>query len=377
MTVFADKLNRLPATLALAPDGPAVLLAEVLRESRGRTAVAVGLGSSAVTAEYFARCRSTLGLGRTLIQTPMELVLGDDLAGDEVWLFSGAADSPDISAAFRAALGSTFGPVRLVTVRPDSPRAIEVAAHPRGKVITVPVADLKDGFLATHSTMAIIAALLLASDLLTEQPRGSTLAVSLSEGAARTMSDAGDSVSTFRSGDALLILHDPQVKAAAVLVETSLWQTGIAPVQRVDFRNFAHACHVWTTRHPSSMLVLALTAAESVRVWEPISNVLPADVRKGTLHFGSAGRFQLARGILAGLGIVRALGERTGIDPGRPERGGLALTIYENGELEVLAHALTPAVRRKRRALLVDDPDDVSGPPADAHSSTAIETLSS
>ena len=375
MTIFADKLNRLATTLALAPHGPAVLLAEFLRESRGRTAVAVGLGSSAVTAEYFARCRSTLGLGRTLIQTPMELVLGDDLVGDEVWLFSGGVDSPDISAAFRAALGSTVGPIRLVTVRPDSPRAVEVAAHPRGKVITVPVADLEDSFLTTHSTMAMIAALLLASDLLTEQPRGATLAVSLSEAAARTMSDAGDSVSAFRSGDPLLILHDPQVKAAAVLVETSLWQTGIAPVQRVDFRSFAHTCHGWTTRHPSSMLVLALTAAESLRVWEPISNVLPADVRKCTLHLGSAGKFQLARGILAGLGIVRALSERTGIDPGRPERGDLSLAIYENGELEVLAHVLTSAIRRKRRSLLVDDRDDVSGPPAGAHSGTAVETV--
>jgi hypothetical protein len=74
MTVFGDKLAGLGATLIRASGGPIDALAKALRDSRGRTVIAVGSGGSAVAAEFLLRCRSTLGLGRSIVQTPMELV---------------------------------------------------------------------------------------------------------------------------------------------------------------------------------------------------------------------------------------------------------------------------------------------------------------
>ena len=162
-------------------------------------------------------------------------------------------------------------------------------------------------------------------------------------------------VADFRNGDTVVLLHDPQVRAVATLIETSLWETGIAPVQKVDFRNFAHGRHVWAARHPNTMLVLALTAAETRKTWASIAAALPPEIRRASHDLGDAGRGRVAAGIVAGLAMVRALGEVAGIDPGRPGRGDFATPIYDDASLLRLAEALTPAVRHKRRAVLAHD----------------------
>ena len=141
MTIFAEKLGALATTIELALDGPLVSLAEALQAGVGRTVVAVGSGGSVVAAEYLARCRTTLGLGTTIVRTPMELVLGDAVAADETWLLSAGADNPDIAAAFHVAVDASAGPIRMVTTRTTGAVAVEVGRHPRGSTFVLPVAD--------------------------------------------------------------------------------------------------------------------------------------------------------------------------------------------------------------------------------------------
>jgi hypothetical protein len=355
MTVFAEKLGALAATIELALDGPLALLAEALKVGIGRTVVAVGSGGSAVAAEYLARCRATLGLGATIVRTPMDLVLGDAVAADETWLLSAGAENPDIAAAFRAAVDAGAGPIRMLTSRATGAVAVEVGRHPRGSTFVLPVADPKDGFLATHSLVATIAALLMAADLCAEQPAPDAVLGRFVEDCGAALDNDGRIVSDFRKGDTVVLLHDPQVRAVATLIETSLWETGIAPVQKVDFRNFAHGRHVWAARHPETMLVLALTTAETGKTWDAIAAALPPQVRRASYDIGHAGRGKVAAGVVAGLAMVRALGDSAGIDPGRPGIGEFARPIYEDASLLGLAEALTPPVRHKRRAMLAHD----------------------
>ncbi len=363
MTIFAEKLLRLVETISLVANRQGTDVSQALRSSRGRTAVAVGSGGSIVAAEYFARCRSTLGLGVTMVMTPMELVLSmEDWSGCEIWLFSAGADNPDIAAAFRTAKRSRASSIHLMTVRESGATALMAAAHARSQVYVLPVADPKDGFLATHSMTAMVTALLLASDSLCERPSGAALVnafVEASEGALMNGLDGpARTVAAFVPGDTLLVVHDPQVRTIAVLIETSLWETGIAPVQRTDFRNFAHGRHVWAAKHPSTMFALALTSNESLRIWRPIESALPANVRRGFHDLDNAGRLRNAIGVIEGLELVRALGEKVGIDPGRPGRGTFAEVIYDDASLEEVSQEFTPAVRQKLAAHLMHDPLD-------------------
>lgn len=358
MTIFADKLATLPSTVRLAVTGPAEAIATAVQEGTGRPAVAIGSGGSAIMAEFFARCRSTLGLGLTVVQTPMEFVLAQDNWADfDVWLFSAGADNPDVAAAFTAGLGSAAATIRLLTVNEQGSTALAAGRHDRAQVFVAPVAERKDGFLATHSLVAMVSCMLAASDLLAKRfPVAETLERYALE-VERIVAGTEATVPDFHAGDTIVVLHDPQCRTFATLIETSLWETGIAPVQRADFRNFAHGRHVWAARHPDSMFILAVMTAVSRGIWSQIRNALPQDIRQSELDFGQAGRFKSAASVIEGLMTVHFLGQATGTDPGKPGRGEFAKAIYDDSGLADLARRLGPAIRHKLDAVqLHDDP---------------------
>lgn len=360
MSVFAEKLRSLPGTIRLASDVDWSPLADRLRSGKGRRTIAVGSGGSVVAAAFIARCRATLGLGTTTVVTPMELVLGDlDVRGADIWLSSAGAANPDVEAAYRHCLAQGADRLTLLTTRADGQTALSVASRAEGMVVTLPVSDRKDGFLATHSLMTTATALLLAADDLSDRPDKGGVLDALADGSSIALADGSDAraaVTGFRPGDTLLLLHDPQAATLAILLETSLWETGIAPVQRVDFRNFAHGRHVWLARHPARTFVLAVTTRESRGIWEGISTPLPSDVRRGVMDLGNAGRLSTAISVAAGLAMVDELGRRAGVDPGKPGRGDFAPAIYEHGGLIELVDELTPDVTHKRAANLRADP---------------------
>lgn len=370
MTVFSEKLARLSETMALVAARGVVDLSAALEGGRNRLTLAIGSGGSAVAVEYLALCRSTLALGQTVTMSPMQFVLSMDPCTDcDIWLFSAGADNPDIAAAFQVAAAAKASKIWLVTVNGGGNTALAVEAHARGQVVSLPVADRKDGFLATHSMISAITALFLAGDRLTDS-QGAGREAAFMTRAAEALDDYGVgslAATGFTPGDTLIVLHDPRLAAVAVLIETCLWETGIAPVQRTDFRNFAHGRHVWAARHPDSLLILALTSEDSLDTWSGIVDNLPTAIRTRQILLGDAGRLQNALGIFHGLALVRALGERADIDPGRPGRGPFAEAIYGDCALEDLARNLTPAVRQKSAARRLLDPDE---PPARSVSHT-------
>lgn len=359
MTIFAEKLATLVDTVRAGGSGPIDAVSKALRNGAGRRAVAIGSGGSAIMAEYFARCRSTLGLGVTTVQTPMEAVLSQsDLDGADVWIFSAGADNPDTAAALAAAMGSSAASVTLMTVNADGTSARSAAASPRATVIVVPVTERKDGFLATHSLVAMGTATLAATAAVAGGPGHGLVVDRLAAEFKRIAEDSASSALDFRPGDTVVVLYDPQCRTLATLIETSLWETAIAPVQRADFRNFAHGRHVWAARHPDSMFVIALTTATSREIWSAIRAALPSTIRFLETDLGHAGRFRTASSIAEGLAIVRDLGDIADIDPGRPGRGEFAGAIYGDTGLADLARRLGPAVLHKLEAVqLHDDPD--------------------
>lgn len=350
MTVFADKLSTLVETVRLASNGPLGALAEALRANAGRPAIAIGSGGSAIMAEFFARCRTTLGHGPTIVKTPMEFVVaGDDTSGWDVWIFSAGADNPDADAALTVGLASAASSVTLLTVNRDGAVATLAAREERCRVIVAPMAERKDGFLATHSLVAMSSCMLAAADMVLTRSNSTKVVDRLVDEVERIA--AVPRSIDLRPGDTVVVLYDPQCRTIATLIETSLWETAIAPVQCADFRNFAHGRHVWAARHPDSMLVIAVTAATSRNIWTGIRGALPDTVRAVAIDLGHAGRFGTAVSIADGLDVVRALGDKAGIDPGRPGRGEFAKAIYGDTGLAELARALDPPVRHKLQAV--------------------------
>ena len=380
-SVFSKKLDTLPSTLALFCNFDADDLADALSKGGGRHVLAVGSGGSAVVAEYLARCRDTLGLGPTSVQSPMQLVLEtQDLSESDVWLFSAGSQNPDIVASVRAAVARGAANIHLVTRNPDGQAAWQLSTQ-GGRIHVVPVSEWKDGFLATHSLLSSVTALLLAADLVACGPHGSSqLLASLSaqlESRRDTFIEGAswNHLTTLRPTDTLLIVADPLLRPVSVLLEISVWEASLCPVQVTDLRNFAHGRHSWLHHRGLDTFVLALTTAESRPIWSAISNVVPSSIRRFAQEHGAGGRLDIALAIISTLGLVERIGETLGIDPGSPGFAEYGRLIYNDQSLVQFAAPMLPNVRHKRAAIARADNFDPTCRSLDAISSEWISDL--
>ena len=364
MHVFSTKLDDSRRTIDLVLSGGATSLSAAISDGLAKTAVAVGSGGSAISAEYLRLCRQTLGAAPTLVQTPMEFVLADgSLVDADVFLFSAGGSNPDILAAQRSAVGRGARALHVVTNSAAGGLAQASGNLPRTTVHVVPTAETKDGFLATHSLVGTISALLVASDIVAHG--GPTVNLRedyqcAAEGvfAANNRRAMAECFAAVRRSDTILLLQDPRLSSVGLLIETSVWETAICGVQRTDHRNFAHGRHVWLQHRPRETIILSFVGPESIEVWRAIEKAVPTDVRRICLDFKNCGRLENAVGILRALTIVEALGQATGVDPAKPGAGPFADEIYDSRVLLELAALLPPAVRHKRAAMAKADLPD-------------------
>ena len=330
------KLDGLNGTIRMLDEFDPASLAAGLADGRGRHAVAVGSGGSAVAAQFLARCRETLGLGMTSVQTAMDIALGvQDLSATDVWLFSASAANADVSSAAHSALQRRCRKLHIVTRGPLG-AAAHIVADAGGEVHSVPVATQRDGYLATHSMVATVGSLLLASDVVANDVHGQdvlvgALAARLVE--SRTQANRSKMANLFASlgrHDTIMLLADPQLRSVSTLLETSVWEASLCAVQSTDFRNFAHGRHAWLHHYADRTLILALTGIESREVWTPLAEKLPSSIRQVMIDIGDCGRLSNAIGIIDGLAMIEAMGQVVGIDPARPGYGEFGPAIYDD-----------------------------------------------
>jgi hypothetical protein len=353
-SVFAAKVSGLYDTVSAACSSETGSLVEALERAADYPVAAVGSGGSAVSAEFLSSCRTWLQHSATAVTTPMAFALDPVLPKWGVWLFTAGGENADIRAAFQTAIKEHACRVEVITVRGRGLAA--GVGQDDARVHVVPVTDQKDGFLATHSLTSTLTSLLLASDQVAghgaaergdrvRARAGILLAPSSLARTAETLAEAWDP-----GRDTLIILHDPALTAAAVMIETSCWEAGLCRTQRTDFRNFAHGRHVWLDRHAGETVLLALTCDRSVPFWESIRSCIPPTIPRMHFRFGAPGRHTLFDAILTSFGIVDGLGNTTGIDPGKPGVADFGRMIYDSRDLLVAIESEDAATRRKRRS---------------------------
>lgn len=357
---FSAKLDELPSTVEMCLRSDLVGLAAEIQGGQDRPAVAVGSGGSIISAEYFRRCRETCGFARTAVETCMQFAADmSGLSGTDVWLFTAGADNADIRAAVQSAYQRGAARVFMLTRNSDGRAAMQLTEL-GGLVFEVPVADRKDGFLATHSLVATVTTLLLAFDALTDVPFGAALAGEFKNVVEIELSDAARekrraTFSSLKSSDTLIVLSDTQLAPVSSLIDTSVWEASICNIQSADFRNFAHGRHTWLHHRPDTTFVVALTGRDWYSVHSAVLSRVPSEVRKSTFDFGNCGRFENAVGIITGLALIEAMGKAVQIDPGKPGVGSFGRDLYDDYALETSVKDLHPAVRHKCTAVLKQD----------------------
>lgn len=370
-SIFSSKLDALGDTVEIVKNTDLSSLTRALRLGAKKTAYAIGSGGSTISAQFFAGCRLDLVDQPTIVQTPMEFVSDDrDLAGAQVWLFSGRGENADAHAVAIAARTRGCLDIQIVTSNAQASVFDQLPERSFRKHVLGTI-DEKDGFLSTHSLIAVIAALLHSSHLYLHgtEPHEecSPLTEFANELRLRRQSSRGQEYNQafgrIASLDTLIVLADPRLKAAAVALETSLWETALCPVQLTDFRNFAHGRHVWLHKRPKETFLLALTGRQSEGGWSEIEVNLPDDVRRHHISYGNTGRLQQAVAIIDALMIVEAIGSGSEVDPAKPGVGPFARAIYDGSALKTTAKEFTRPVRAKLRALRKFGTSDVEWDP--------------
>lgn len=363
--VFTSKLERLAETIAARDVEGLEKIADDLVAGTRLRAIAIGSGGSLASAHYLANCRRDVSTRATVVMTPLEFVLADDdLSDAQIWLFTGRGENADIRAALTASWHRQASQVIVVTCNAAAPILSEGASRNNFSGHVLKVADEKDGFLSTHSTMATVTALLWATDRAAnlEDPdqRGEVLMLEVAHKLSSMRSDLSARVSAIEPNSTVLVLADPALAAAAVTLETSIWEAALCPVQRTDFRNFAHGRHVWMTHRGERTQVISLTTMFTELIWGEIRSVLPLAHAALELDYRTGGRFEAALAIVDALLIVEAIGNTTMIDPGKPGTGPYAKDIYEGRALQSLSVRLPPSVRHKMAARRLRDEKHVN-----------------
>lgn len=360
MGKLSTKLDELPLTVDLCMRKSPSSLAVELLNGKERPTVAVGSGGSAVSAEYFSRCRETCGFSKTVVETPMQFTTDvSRLSDTDVWLFTAGGDNADIKAAVESAYQRGASRIFMITRNSDGQAAVRLRDL-GGKVYEVPVADQKDGYLATHSLAATVTSLLLAFDALTDAPFGEELATRFNnsvreETNKKTREKYRESFARLLPTDTLILLSEPQLSPVSTLIDTSVWEAALCNIQSTDFRNFSHGRHTWLHHRANSAYVVALTGRDWQPVHSSILSSIPPGIRQSVFSFGNCGRFENAVGIIRGLVLVEAMGDAVQVDPGKPGVGSFGRDIFEDSELLSTSFQMHSAARQKYAEVLRQD----------------------
>jgi hypothetical protein len=122
-------------------------------------------------------------------------------------------------------------------------------------------------------------------------------------------------------------------------------------------------------------LIVALTGIDSRTTWTSMETLLPTSLHRLTLDFGSCGRLDNVLSLVDGLGLIEALGEVLGIDPGKPGIGDFGRSVYEDRSLADLANAMPGNVRHKRAAIARSDAHNPADDPLDTIGRNRLEAL--
>ena len=123
----------------------------------------------------------------------------------------------------------------------------------------------------------------------------------------------------FRNASTVIVLYDYWGKAAAVDAESKLTEGGLANVQLVDYRNFAHGRHNWIRKNGGTTGMLAFVTPQCRTLAESTLGLVPSHVPSVSIcsrFFGPAASIDL---MVQGMRFVWLVGTLTGTDPGRPK----------------------------------------------------------
>jgi hypothetical protein len=307
-------------------------LSEALERSAALTSVFIGSGGAVALAQFGASLVARRS-GVALVETPLQFVSHGPRAETGAYLFTASGRHPDSAATVRMLANFPFG---AAVVNSPVPSFVELCDRLGVTLINLGNPAGKDGFLATNSliTSAVALARVFSTDAIPRFPALEAQPLDLPVEARE-----------------LTVLYPPGLEAVAADIETRLWETGLMSVQATDYRNFAHGRHFGLTQR-SDLAVLAVIDKRFSTLAEATLALLPDEIPQVRLSSPFETPWREVDLFIASIRAVAALGEKRGVDIGRPRVPAFGRKLYRLGmNSNAVGRTLAPAVRFKLDAM--------------------------
>jgi len=329
---YINELQQIRATYDWAMNIQIEPLAQAIKALVMHPMVAVGSGGSFTAADF--ACNLHLSYTKMLSRpfTPMEFASSPvRLSDTSLMIVSAGGTNSDILATFRGAMLREPRQCLIVSLRNDSPLSRLAEKYHFVDVVNFEQPWGKDGFLSTNSLLALVVLL----------SRSYTEALGIEKDLPPCIENLTgttnflDTIANIQAQSVLLwgkqtilVVYGPNLRSAAIDLESKFSEAALGNIQLADFRNFAHGRHNWVAKRSSSAGILALFSDEDADLARRTLALIPKEVPISEVHIPGQGVKAGITGIIATMHLVGAAAGVLGMDPGRPMIPRFGRRIY-------------------------------------------------
>lgn len=307
---YSEELQRLPESYALALRADLGDFVELQTSLADRPAIFVASGGGLAVAQVAAEAQARAYGALAVATTPLAMVGEATVRDASVVVISSRAAHADIAFCLSQARERHNYPIALVTHRDPSELSRSVTRH-LSEAIHVPTL-VRDGFLATNSTLALATMFLRAASPEDTMPGLPWLTKPVMP----------------LSTDRVIVLFGPGQRAAAMDLEIRLAEVGLASVQLADYRNFAHGRHTGFARNQLHTQIISLADLATRDLARAVLNLLPSEARVYKVWSDISSPTSGLDLLCASMRLVGATAEIARINPARPSVPSFGRKLY-------------------------------------------------
>ncbi|HTN07595.1 HAD hydrolase family protein [Agriterribacter sp.] len=307
---FKKELSFINETYNWAKSVDITELTDNIEEIMNFSTFVVGSGGSFSACHMFSVLQQSKGTFSKPI-TPLELHYSSGSIRDSnVFFLSASGKNSDILFAYNRAIMHDAKNVFGICMKKNTRLRTISLNHSISKIIELDSPAGKDGFLATNS---LIGYFTLLSRMFGFENNVEDFYLSTSE-----IDSIKHFVEKLDSDFTLIVLYAGWSQPVAVDLESKFTEAGLGNVLFSDYRNFGHGRHNWFDKKKRQSAVVALITPEENELAQKTLALLPDPIPKLVLET----RYHLSTStidlLIKSFYLVNAVGEKVGIDPGRP-----------------------------------------------------------
>ena len=315
----------------------------------------VGSGGSYSVATFAADLHEWFTGKLARAATPLEITSNPDLDCG-VACFSARGQNHDIVSAFRTAALSEIDPLAALILAENSQLQKMGTTFRYTDVISVSRKSFSDGYLAVASMIGSALLLIRAYRQViraTKNPLPQNLRDLMQEIAGfSAIEQIFEKAKKVVNGRAYLnVLYSPELKAAAIDLESRFTEAALGPVQISDFRNFGHGRHFWLSRKGKETSVLALMSNVQQSIGSKTIALLPNEVNVQPIEFCGPRDLQAFIGLIVSMAFAGCAAELAKVNASKPGVRPFGRQLYRL-KVDTIKRApyqlnRTAAIRRK------------------------------